>query len=1327
MSTPLLASLAAAAGLLAAEDPLLRVGERVTETLRDGDATLPGRGLAKRFRLAPREKGRITVSLESFDFDAILRVEPEGGAPAEDNDGGIETNARLVLDASPSSPILVWAAAVDERGSGEFVLSVDAGATALPEGAALLEASITYRATAAERALARGDALWAGWHRLQEGNLRFRASRHGEARSAYESSLELSRRAGDASTALAALGGLGIALRALGEHAEAGARFGEYLSLVRESGDRRAQAWAHASLGNVAWSMRDAEAAKANFANHLALSRELGDRAEEARAHANLGFVCESEGDPAGAKRHYERSLEICRETGDSPGEARACAGLGNACLALGETSRARALYEHHLVLAKEMKVPAEELLALGNLARLHVGLGEYARAVEEYERGVALAQGLGDRASEMRTRGDLGAALGFLGEYAKAREQFEAALARAAEIGDRAEEARALGNLGTIHRSLGEPAKARENYRRYLSLSRDLRDRSGEATALGALASLEIELAEYAAAREHADAYLALVREAGDRPGEAAALGTLASLRLALGSYAEARALLERQLDLAREIGDRGRESSALGSLAGLHLSLGDYERAFATAERQLAIARDTGAAADEVRALGTMGIARYYLGDFARARALYEERRARCRALGDRAGEARTLGHLGSLAFSLGEFAEARDHHERHAALARELGDRAGEALALSNLANDLVSLGELGRAREAAAASLSKMEEIGLEEDQLFPLGALVRAAIAERSAGEARALLDRATRLLDRPSVGALDRTEAATLRSRWTEWGERAQDVAALRLAQDGASPVDRERFLREGFAAAGRWKGRALLEGIAERRTGGRSPETIRLRREVRETLLRRDGLLDRVADRIREGRAAEEIRGLRREAEDLLAQADAAWGRLREIAPREAALERGTEIGPDEIRASVLREGDVLVEFAEGGTRLYGYVLASRGFAFLDLGARAEIDAAVEGFLAGVADPARGLASAEVIARSGKRLFDLLLAPALAEAGEGVERLLLVPTASLASLPFEALVSGWAGEAAPRTFAAIEFVLDRFEVCYGPSSPVLAEIAALGPRREAGRVLVLADPLYPSESVAPAEGRPPGEPSLLAASRALPNPSEFQRLEKTRTEALALSRGLLLDADDREAAADLALLAGRRSGSLAARRFDLHLGAAASPGRLEGDLRGYAVLHLAAHGYVDREHPERTGIALAFEGERDGFVTIAEALDLYLDANLVVLSACDTARGRSLAGEGVQSMARAFLHAGARGVVASLWQVADWAGAETMEKVYAGAIGEDLPPSRALREAKLALRRGGPSRGVAGVVGAPVETGHPFFWAPFVHIGLPR
>jgi CHAT domain-containing protein len=538
-----------------------------------------------------------------------------------------------------------------------------------------------------------------------------------------------------------------------------------------------------------------------------------------------------------------------------------------------------------------------------------------------------------------------------------------------------------------------------------------------------------------------------------------------------------------------------------------------------------------------------------------------------------------------------------------------------------------------------------------------------------------------------------------------------------QDLTALRVRK--ASSSDTRDALAEGFRWAGQWKCRTLLEGVAEHRRGGRTASATELRRERRELLARRASLLERISRAIQDRRPAEQVDALREEARTLLDESERLASALREASPRDAALDLPCGVDAEAVR-KVLGRGTALVEYAEGWKRLHAYVLTEKGLSFLDLGDPSEIEGEAEEYLSYVGSLDLHTSAAE-IANKGRALFDRLLGPALREAGDGIERIVVVPCASLASLPFEALVTGAA--AMPRSFSEVEFVLDLYDVCYAPSSPVLLELASLGPRRSDGRALILADPFYLSEVTERGAFLPPETgPRSAAPDETYPAPGRLRRLAETRNEALALAGLLAVNEGER---ATLSRSREERSFSYSGRSFDLHLGKEASRHRLIGDLRPYSVLHLAAHGHVDRELAQRTAVVLASEAQRGNF-TIANALEMDLDAGLVVLSACETIRGDVRWGQGVESLAQAFLFAGARAVVASLWRVDDRTASETMETFYRGALKSGLTHARALRDAKLAVRRGKTMR-LGASRGTPLESGHPFFWAPFIYVGLPR
>ncbi len=132
-------------------------------------------------------------------------------------------------------------------------------------------------------------------------------------------------------------------------------------------------------------------------------------------------------------------------------------------------------------------------------------------------------------------------------------------------------------------------------------------------------------------------------------------------------------------------------------------------------------------------------------------------------------------------------------------------------------------------------------------------------------------------------------------------------------------------------------------------------------------------------------------------------------------------------------------------------------------------------------------------------------------------------------------------------------------------------------------------------------------------------------------------------------------------------------------------------------DFAGFRFLHFATHGVVDDERPELSGIVLSLVDEKgaplDGFLRLHDIYNLELPVDLVVLSACDTALGKEVKGEGLIGLVRGFMYAGAPAVIASSWKVDDTATAELMTELYRGLFAGKAPPA-ALREAQLEVSK---------------------------------
>jgi CHAT domain-containing protein len=295
-------------------------------------------------------------------------------------------------------------------------------------------------------------------------------------------------------------------------------------------------------------------------------------------------------------------------------------------------------------------------------------------------------------------------------------------------------------------------------------------------------------------------------------------------------------------------------------------------------------------------------------------------------------------------------------------------------------------------------------------------------------------------------------------------------------------------------------------------------------------------------------------------------------------------------------------------------------------------------------------------------------LGRVSRELGDALIAPAAALLRNRT-RLLIVADGNLQALPFALLPSPGA---LGRPLGSV------YELVRLPSASVGVALRARAATRARAseRIAVFADPVF-------------SRPSAVAA----PSPTDewLPRLRFSRTEADAIAR-------------------------LAPRRTELWTDFAADrSAALGAGLEQFDIVHLAAHAVIDNDRPQLSGIVLSQVDRdgapRNGVVRLHELYNLALNARLVVLSACRTAVGRAVDGEGLVGFARGYLHAGADAMVGTLWDVDDRATAAFMSRFYAALLSEKRSPAAALRLAREALR-------------ADARFAQPHDWAGFVLVG---
>lgn len=1027
-----------------------------------------------------------------------------------------------------------------------------------------------------------------------------------------------------------------------------------------------------------------------------------------------------------------DRSVELARSNSDLPLHLQALTSKAELLDKLGKPELARASHELCVEMARSAGERAMLATSLGNLGTHARRRGELAFAEQCFRQDRDICLELGDSVGATMADGNIGRVLRASGRVDEAAPLLESALAVAVGFPDRRAEAGLELELGHLHFQTGNLASAYTKYVHARALYIELDNEYFGAAALVGISNVQRASGAYAEARHGFEVALDTAKRLSAPPLEATARSGLAILDLFVGNYSAAAEGFEFERSVCQRSGDQQGVARATLNLGTVHIATGATEDARAALLTSLQASRTSGYGIGEAYALGNLGFVYETMGDLGESLRCHRASLDLFMHHRDSLAEARAHGGLGNTLASMSRFEEARSHYLEQLNISQRSEDPLNIASALSNLSGVDLRLGNHRAALDGATKASNMFRDRGIRPLLIHSLLVIANSAIATGNADLATSAVHESESLLKLVSKSTLLDQTLLGLRDKYHSIYYATQDLTGLRLAQAGSESENGRSGLAWGFQAAGRWKGNALLTGIAEHRRGGHSAAAIELRTRRNDALAAHSSVLDQIAQSIQLQRPAATVESLRRQADETLMESEHLADELRRISPRDASLDLPTGVTFDDVRKHVLGPDDVLVDYVDGESRVYAYCVSQDSADFFDLGTKKEIAAEVDAFLSGITEWDRRAPPAAVAA-SGKALFDRLLAPLLANLGKEPARLVVVPNAMLSVVPFEALVMR-PRSTDPRTFAELEFVIDRFDVTYGPSSPVLVELASIGPRTTPGKLLLLADPVYESESITtrspPApEPEPEPETASILGRRAPPPSLALGRIEKTRTEAFAIADQLVPSSDD-AGLLRIARLRSSRSGSASTDSLDLHVGTAASRDRITTDMREYAVIHLACHGYIDAEVPRRSGLVFSATPQDGGWFTIADALELDLDANLVVLSACQTARGDVRSSEGVESMARAFLYSGARAVVASLWDVGDVAAAETMTRTYAGILRDGRPAAQALLDAKRFVRANSIRRGVGvEVEGRRVddETGHPNLWAPFIHIGSIR
>ena len=416
------------------------------------------------------------------------------------------------------------------------------------------------------------------------------------------------------------------------------------------------------------------------------------------------------------AKSLYEETVNIVIETGERRREGTCYGNLGTVFYCIGEYAKAKEYLHKALTIRKELGDRKKEASCYGNLATVFQSLSEYEKAKEYLEKSLAISKELGDREGEAFCYGNLGTVFQSLSEYNKAEEYLQKALVIRNETGDRKGEAAAYANLGTVFSCRGQYDKAIEYFKKGLAIHKEMGDRHGEAADDGNLGSVFTCLGEYAKAEEFLQKGLAISKEIGSREGEAAAYGRLGNVFQALGEYTKAEEYLQKSIPIRIEICDRHGQAADYGSLGTVFCFRSEYAKAEKYLQKSLAIREKIGDRYGEASCYGRLGPVFRLIGEFVKAEEYLQKALVIRKEIGDRQGEAEDYTNLFYVLRCVGEHVKAEEYLQKAITIFKEIGDRRGEASSYEGRGITFRRLGEYAKAEECFQKSLTIREKLG-----------------------------------------------------------------------------------------------------------------------------------------------------------------------------------------------------------------------------------------------------------------------------------------------------------------------------------------------------------------------------------------------------------------------------------------------------------------------------------------------------------------------------------------------------------------------------------------------------------------------------------
>jgi CHAT domain-containing protein/Tfp pilus assembly protein PilF len=908
-------------------------------------------------------------------------------------------------------------------------------------------------------------------------------------------------------------------------------------------------------------------------------------------------------------------------------------------------------------------------------------------------------------------------------GNFQEALQLLKTARELAQEMKDAEKDVKCLMLLGKLCWALGQPEDSKKFYSAALSGAKDTnlkREAEESELALGIWKLYSQGQAELFAGKHEKsiatfNSALELAGKIGSKEHEVKCLRQLSLIYWAKQDLKNFLSINERSLKMAQELNDRREKAKSLINTGLYYLKMGDYSRALNCYSDALDTSRDTKNKRDESLCLKNIGLILSQLGFYERSLdylleahdidrqsgnivffsqnminlgegfrnrgLIFANREDLYKALdyftealdsgqrnGDKETELRALNNIGNIHLNLEKYYSAETYFRLTQQIAEKVQDSEARIEVLNNLGICNFKTENVEKAQTYFQAALEQGKPVGKDKilwETLFYLGrcyeekgAIEKALDCYRNSIDAIEHI-RSKIIFDYHKVGFMKNKlkvyEAVVDLLYW-----RNKDNISSNKAE-------------EIFYTVERAKARAFLETLGEEKRDFRGRLNPSLEKKENEVSSRISAVIQEMAKRdLSPSRRLDLQKTLKRFEDEYLNFIS----RIRVEVPDIANVVFPLPIRVKQAQEWLLDEKTAILEYFLGEKNSLLFLMTKKKLNIFPLPPRKEIESSINAYIKLLSDPPKGEWTGALAA---ERLSRDLLFPAMKILPQSVERLIFIPDGPLLYLPFDTLALLSAGRSSGE-----DFLISKYTISYAPSC---SSLLFLKERKKKDRyvrnLLAFGNPLPPSDMAS--DGKKNISVANILRETYEGQGFDFSSLPQSDREIKYISS--FFSKNDRT------ICLHREASKEMIRNISLE---------------DYQIIHFACHGFIDEKIPYRSALVLSWNehSREDGFLQVREIANLRLAAELVVLSACETGRGRIENGEGILGITRSFFYSGARSVVSALWKIGDKATAMFMRRFYY-YLSLENDKAQAVRLAKLALLRS--------------KYSHPFYWAPFV------